>query len=441
MTKKPIKNSHLPDIRSAHCSCFQKRSRASKTFYCFILTLLLFQSPLLKAETPSSPSNDFSNDSFFDSSLQRSQFFPAKPNYEKKIEDQLFNRRSLFLWKLRFDSQSLETQQNIHSRNVGGTLLSKFRYRIMDQLDFKARANLNLEAGRYQDLFGDLEPGSGVYPREIKIQWRLFGDSTSLNFGQINQSWFNEGLFLGRLGFPGFSQRWGYKFRGYNIDFIGQQLIPTSSTLSTRVAQKEQIPYLFTESLQAYFKPTENNFLKARITHYKYTRLPAIVAFESFVYGNTVAAPDRNNSVFKYGFDGFLTQLLFEQKLGSDFSAQIQWSTIKNMMAPNNLGEAQSVKLSFGKEFRNWFIIGSLTNYFIEPDAVPAFYNSYRLGHNNRIGDSYQLIFESKKWGVNFLIHYTKANLLNSTVQRVDGLQQDNQQTFYFKMETLYEFI
>ena len=406
-------------------------------FYGFLIMGILLSGFVARAKVPQ-PSGFHTS---CNSSLQRSSFFLTKPEYEKKLETRLSHRRSLLLWKLRFDSQSLETAQNIHSRNVGGSLHTKFRYKVIDKLHLKAKASLNLESGRSQSIFGDLEPGSGIYPREIKLQWKPFGNLMTFGFGQIHQAWFNERLFLGNLGFPGLSEKWSYQYGRLNIDLIGQQLIPTSSTLSTRVAQRESVPYLFTESLQAYFKVSHDNFIKGRLTHYKYTNLPAIVAFESFIYGNTVEAPDRNNARFMYDFEGLMTQLAFEQKLGFDLSAQIQWNTIKNMKAPDTHGEAQSLRFWVGRDFGSWLVIGSYTNYFIEPDAVPAFYNSFRLGHNNRIGQSYQLSFESRDWGVNFKAHYTDANLLNFTTQRVDGLQQDNQQTFYFSMETLYDFI
>ena len=420
------KNKHLSE-------CIIKIFHRFLFHWVWVLIIGIFQGNFINKAQASPPS--------YTSSLQSSSFFINNPEYEKNLESRLSHRRSLFLWKLRFDSQSLETASNIHSKNVGGSFRTKFRYRIVDNLSFKAKANLSLESGRSQDIFGDLEPESGIYPREIKLQWKPLGESLTFDFGQIHQAWFNERLFLGNLGFPGFSEKWSYQYKRLNIDLIGQQLIPTSSTLSTRVAQRESIPYLFTESLQAHFKISHSNFIKGRLTHYKYINLPAIVAFESFIYGNSVNAPDRNNASFIHGFDGFMTQMAFEQKFRSDLSAQIQWNTIKNMRAPDTHGEAQSLKLWVGKDFGPWLIIGSYTNYFIEPDAVPAFYNSFRLGHNNRIGHSYQMSFESKDWGMNFRIHYTDANLLNLTTQRIDGLQQDNQQTFYFSMETLYDFI
>ena len=377
----------------------------------------------------------------YDSSLIGSNFLSRKPLYQEDLEDQLQDRRSLFLWKLRFDSQSLETDQNNHSRNVGATIRTKFRYRIIENVYFKSMANLTLESGRSQSIFGDIEPGSGVYPREIKLQWQPFGKSITLDFGQIHQFWFGEPLFLANLGFPGLSERWTHQSENWGVSLIGQQLIPTSSTLGTRVAQREEIPYFFTESVQAHYKFDRDHLIKGRLTHYRYMDLPAIVAFDSFLYGNMVVAPDRNNSRFVYEFDGFMSQLLFEKKWNPRFSARVQWNMIKNFQAPDTNGEAQSLRALVVNDFGRWLILGQYINYFIESDAVPAFYNSFLLGHNNRIGQSYQLNFELKDWGVILKLHYTDADLLSQSIQRVDGLQQDNQQTFYFSVETLYDFI
>ena len=36
----------------------------------------------------------------------------------------------------------------------------------------------------------------------------------------------------------------------------------------------------------------------------------------------------------------------------------------------------------------------NLKNYFIESDAVPAFYNSHRLGHTNRTGNAFEFNVE-----------------------------------------------
>ena len=80
-------------------------------------------------------------------------------------------------------------------------------------------------------------------------------------------------------------------------------------------------------------------------------------------------------------------------------------------------------------------------NYFIESDAVPAFYNSYKMGHNNRIGNGFKLSVESKSWGIIFSGEYYKADLLRNQGPIASGLQQNNQETFYFKMETMYDFI
>lgn len=377
----------------------------------------------------------------YDSSLQRSNFLSMDPIYEKTLKDQMKDRRSAFIWKLRFDSENLSTDDNIQSQSVGATVRTKFKYKLVDGLNFKAKANLGLESGRSQSIFGDLEPRSGIYPREIKLEFKPLGNYLTIDAGQINQRWVNESLFVGNLGFPGISEQVRLKKKSFEVSARAQQLIPTSSTLSTRVTEKEQTPTLFTESVDATLRLSSQNFMKGRVLHYSYNHLPSVVAYDSFIYGNTVNAPDINNAEFVYKFDGFLTNLTFEQKISDSLSAQVQWNTIRNNSAPSTNGEAQSINIWLSNDFGRWIVTGMYKNYFIESDAVPAAYNSHRLGHNNRIGNAYGLNVESKDWGIIFKGYYTKADLLNPTVQRIDGLQQDNQQTFYFAVETMYDFI
>ncbi len=377
----------------------------------------------------------------YDSSIQRSNFLSQKPQYEKEIEEAVKNRRSQFFWKLRMDGQSLQTDSNIQSQIAGGAFGLKFNYELVEGLQFKSRGNVNFQTGRTQDVFGDQEPSSGLYPRDFKIHYRPFEDYLDLEAGVISQGKFNEPLFVSSLPFIGFSENFNYEVGAVTLRLGAQQMVPTSYTQSTRVSEREQVPQFGTQTVAAKWMISRNNFLDASVTHFSYKNLPSVVAFNSFIYGNTVTNTDINNAEFIYGFDGFLNQVTFEQKITNSLSAQLQWNTIQNNKAPSDSGEAQSINLWLANDFGRWIVATHYKDYFIESDAVPSFYNSHYLGHNNRIGHSYRIDVESKKWGVIFSASYTKANLLQTANRRIDGLQQDNQQIFYLSVETLYDFI
>lgn len=382
-----------------------------------------------------------SSDFVYDSSLQRSNFMSLSPDYVDKLEAELSDRRSVFFWKLRFYSQNLETASNINQQIAGATFRSKFTYRFLESLTFKAKGNLTMMTGRVQNIFGAQQVGTGIYPRELKLQYEPIADFLTLDFGMIHQRFFNNQLFVGNLGFVGTSQRMAYKQPRFEVALRTQQLIPTSYTNSTRVADRETMPSFYTESLEGKFLISRNNFINGRLTHFQYNNLPHIAAFQSFIYGNTVTNTDVNNAQFIYGFNGFMSQLTFEQRISDSLSAQVMWDVIKNNQAPSDAGEARKITLAVANDFGRWILSGSFTDYFIESDAVPARYNSSVLGHNNRIGNSLQLGVESKDWGVDFKLNYVKADLLNQATMRIDGLQQDNQQSIYLSVETLYDFI
>lgn len=387
--------------------------------------------------------NAMAEESSYDSSIQRSNFMAIEPRYKKSLEKQLEDRRSQFLWRMRFDSESLQTDKNAQSQSVGAKARAQFQYKLLENLKFKSKVNLSLESGRSQDIFGDLEPSSGIYPQELKLSLDAVEDHITLEAGQIHQRWLNEPLFIGGLGFPGAAQKFQIKKKSWDLGLITQQLIPTSSTLSTRVAEREGTPSLFTESIQAGVRPSSNNFILGRVTMYKYNDLPSVVAYWSRIYGNTPSnfGNDINNSTFRYDFSGWMGQMAYEQKFSNSFSMQFQYMAMKNTAAPDDSGESQAITVTAANDFGRWIIGGRYKNYFIESDAVPAYYNSHRLGHNNRTGNEYEIMFESKDWGVNFSATYVKADLLRDQGQTASELQQDNQQTFYIQVETMYDFI
>ena len=377
----------------------------------------------------------------YDSSIQRSNF-TTNPRYLRDLEEQISHRRAQFLWKLRFDAQSLETDDNIQSQLAGATFGLRFRYKIIDSVELRAKANLTLESGRSQDLFGDQEPGSGIYPREFLLRWGLYQDFVSIDTGLIQQTLSqSDPLFISNLAFPGVAENFEYRWGRNSIGLYLQQTIPSSYTRSARVAEREDIPYYYTETLKAMLGWNKFGFITGEVSHFRYENLPAIVAFDSFLYGNTVLAPDQTNGRFLYGFDGFRTRLGGEQKFSRNLAGQLFWTTIINNAAPSDAGESQSFYGSLSYDVGRWIVSGHYRNFFIESDAVPGSYNSHLLGHNNRIGNAYSFDLESKDWGVRFRGQFVQSDLLNESNIRVDGIQQNNQQSFYFSVETSYDFI
>lgn len=378
---------------------------------------------------------------YYDSSIQRSNFLPMEPKYQKGLYDQIDDRRSAFLWKLRFDGQGLQTDGNINSQWAGGTFVGKFKYKLMDDLKFVAKMNMAVRTGSTQDIFGDLEPNSGIYPRKVNIKYEPFEKILWIKAGLIQQRFFNQPLFLRGLPFMGLSQWIGKKGHRATLGLRLQQMIPTAYTASTRVADRETTPNFFTESLEGKLIPTKNTILFGRATHFRYTNLPPSVAWRSCIYGNTVTCTAPNNSRFEYEFEGYMWQGGLEQKFSNSLSAQFHYDVIINNQAPEENGEARSIWGSLANDFGRWIVAAKYKDFFIEADAVPALYNSYLLGHNNRIGNSYELNVESKDWGVIFKGQYIKADLLRPNGVTFNNVQQDNQQTIYFAVETMYDFI
>ncbi|MCB0377749.1 MAG: hypothetical protein KDD33_04590 [Bdellovibrionales bacterium] len=378
----------------------------------------------------------------YDSALQRSQFLANEPSYIKIIEAQMEERRASFMWRMRFESLNYNTDNNINSNTMGTSFRARMKYKLLENLDFKGRVWLNFRSGRTQALFGDQTPTSGLYPRELKLSWTPMSDYLTIDGGVIPQTWLNMPIFITSRGFPGLSQRFDLKNDTLGLSLTTQQLIPTSTTLSTRVAEKEEVPTFFTESAELYYNISSANWLRARFHWWSFKDLPHVVAYESAIYGNTLGSGgNQNNATFKYEFEGWITQLIFEQKLSNRLALQLQWNMLQNVRAPSDASDAQNIRAHVAYDSGRWIYSGSYDNFFIESDAAVSSYNSFNFGNTNRIGYALEAAAESKDWGVQFSLNYSNADLLNQNPPVVGGLQQDNLQTIWFKVETAYDFI
>ena len=385
----------------------------------------------------------------YHSTIQDSRFLVPQPRYEtklwqswKKDDDQ----RVGLVWGLSLSGESFQTSSNIQSQTATYGFKAKFRYKIMDNLELRSKANLAFQSGRTQDIFGDLEPVSGIYLRRALLQWTPFGDWLKLDAGVISQRWLDNELFIrGGAGFPGARQYVKYKAKNYSVGFTAQQLIPTSATLSTQVAEKEATPTFNTQTLNGDVRLGKYNVGGAQFTLFQFANLPRVVAWESGKWGNNIVggAVQDTNTRFRSNFGGWVSELWLEQKFTNNFSAQIGMDVIKNTQAEDSTGESQSIQLSAAYQSGQWVIAPSVNSYFIEPDAVPAFYNSSIYGHNNRIGTAYTLGVESKKWNTLFNISFIDSQILqeNGLTPTPVRTQPEDQQTIYISVETAYDLI
>lgn len=360
--------------------------------------------------------------------------------YDNKVLTEVQPGHIGAMWRARMYGEAAELQSQ--SAQIGGveaTLESK--YKLLESLEAHTNIRAKFENGRAQSFFGDLEPLNGLLVREAALKYTPF-EVISVKGGVIDQEVLDMPLLMYRRAFPGVAGfihgKWSNEF---STTWMSQAMIPTSSTLSTRTVEKEATPQFNTHSLVAqYDKRTDSGDHLYKISLagalYEFKNLPSYVAFESQKRGNfyqQVNGP--NNSTFAYPFQGWFTKAYADVKLNNWIQPNISYSLIKNLKAPTTYNAGQVISVGALVMFTryNWFI--NLENYFAQSDVAPAYYNSWGYGNTNKKGNGIDTALEFKKYNFRLRAQYYKTDVLNP-----DGLQQ-NQDYFYFGVETAYEKI
>lgn len=340
------------------------------------------------------------------------------------------------IWRARIlgESAKLTTQG---SETAGVDLRVRSRYHLNSLLSADVYLRGKFESGHSQDFFGDLEPASGVFVREGVIRITPM-DDTIIKAGVIDQDWIDFSMLSFRKSFPG-------AYAGYSHTFADtvraaietQYTIPTSTTLSSRTVGREKTPSHIVHRLTLSTSDCDNYCLSAAGALYEYKNLPSTIAFESASYGNDdLLRGGQLNSQFVFPFKGWFSDLRGSVKpFGGMTEVYGRWATIVNQEAADTFNEGQSLHLGVNFDLQDHLATFEYVDFFAESDVVPAYYNSWAIGHTNRTGFALHARLEFKKYNFRLRTYYYKANEINES-----DLQQD-QDFFFFAVETAYDRI
>jgi hypothetical protein len=221
------------------------------------------------------------------------------------------------------------------------------------------------------------------------------------------------------------------------IRVIAEQVIPTSSTLSTRTVDRETNPSFYAETLRAEVKITPDLILGANGSLFSFRNLPSQVAYESSINGNSInSRGGPNSSSFAYDFQGLLlggdVQFQISPTIKLDFNSHF----IQNNEAPETYNRAQYIGAgSEIKTSQDFKIRTQILTYFSESDTSPAFYNSSQLGHNNMYGWGAEVSFDFINAGFNIKGKYVDSTPIN------EDINQSHQQYLLLQVETSNEIL
>lgn len=314
---------------------------------------------------------------------------------------------------------------------VGFIFRSRVQYRLTDQLDLSVDAKLQMVTRQIQARFADSRQ-TGIVPYEAVVRFHP-GEAVELKVGALNMGFLKTPLLISiERSFPGASElvQWENENKSY-LRAIASQTIPTSASFESMRAEREAVPGFFTETLMAGTNFADTFELSAQLTHFRFTDLPSVVAYESERLGNRTNGEFPANSRFRTQFAGWVTggELCFCRFQTAKF--KLGGYQIDNQQAPLSYNRGQELVAradlsAFGYVFSPYYL-----RFYSEQDVVPAFYNSGSRGHNNRQGDGVGLEVLFSPHNFRVVGELIQSDLINP------NSEQHRLTSFQVRLETL----
>jgi len=312
-------------------------------------------------------------------------------------------------------------------------LTGSFRYNLAPFLHFYFQPQIRFYSARVQSRYDEDLADSGI---RIRNGYVGIGKEETLGVkvGVLDQEPLRSDLLVsGRRAFPGVRETFHFGTRAVRVTGTAQQTVPTSYSLNTRRVEREPTPTFLTETLEFKITPAKEFEAEIYATHFRFNHLPAVVAFDSALLGNSVMGESAAGSAFRYGFDGFLvgTEVAVFQVGPMDFRVGGQW--LQNTSAPKELNRGQLLFLQSTLRVNSDLeITPRFSSYFAESDVAPAAYNTWDMGNNNRKGLMAELRVRFPNYGFNVDAKYVQAETINDYAFQADkqyffiGVEMDN---------------
>lgn len=313
---------------------------------------------------------------------------------------------------------------------AGFAARSQGEYRLAEQFRLKGDFQFRARSGRIQSRFEQFNQDVFIQVHEASAvvtptPWM------TLQAGVHSQNFLRSRLLFDDIGFPGFKETLSWSFGKSTVSLAGQQAIPASRSFNLERTEVETLPVLTTETLEWSHAPSDSWDWTLFASHYQFSPLPSIVAFEGRLYGNQSTGELPANSQFRYRFNGLLGGGLvnFRPLTRTEVSLGGQW--IENLAAPVS-NRAQSVSAAVSYDFGDVVVKPAIEKYFNGRNTGPAVYSDGFYGRNNRDGWAYRLDLDFNRLG----FRVSGALVDADVIDRSDT--QNRMQAFFIKVETLY---
>lgn len=366
---------------------------------------------------------------------------PTKP-FSSKLTKQLeekaasSNKKVFLLWDLESNAES-------YSSEIDNSFFFQFKssgilkYQILDRLSLDLKANVLFQGGQAQSRFGDLLPSGPAYLSYGFLKYDVLGNnSLTLQAGALSQGEvFGSNVFISsNRSFPGVGESVNFEIDDFSFRISAQQVVPTTFTFSTALIERERTPTLNSGNASVQY---EGDLFSFRATGgvFDYSNLPALVADTSRLFGNSVRGTGFA-SQFIYDYNGWTAGLETFYNPSKSTTLKFKANMLENVDAPKTYNQSQALTLSVDHRINQEMGMDmSVTDFFVESDAVPAFFTSRNFGQTNRRGYSFEAGVKWLEKKVRISAAYTISNLINPD----PALRQLDNDIISINLETAYD--
>lgn len=290
-------------------------------------------------------------------------------------------------------------------------------YRLNKWVKLSADGEAVFYSSQVQARFKESSDSNKIYLNEFVVEFKPL-EFLTFQAGAVNQGFLQAPLLVNDRAFPGLRET--FHIEALNMTITAQQTIPTSTSFNSNRSDLESTPTFFTETIETKWQLFPSMLVSAFITHYSFSNLPSVVAFDSGKLGNTTSGFLAPNSEFFYDFDGFVVGGEAVYKLNSTIAINFGGTFMENTKASTASNRGQLLEAGLRLKFSDIILKPRAELFFNESDTSPAKYNSGRYGHNNRKGESFSLRTEFPQWGFQLQARMTNSNLINSNAFQND---------------------
>jgi len=328
---------------------------------------------------------------------------------------------------------------NSSDQSLGTGLLLDgiLKYRLTQEITTIVDAAVVADTGYSQVTYvDDYQPSNNVLINEISLGWSPI-ELLNLKIGALNQAVYDDPIFLSNIPFPEATQTLTLAQGNLNLEFSSGEAVPSSSTSSPVTTQTNGLPALFLERIK--FGIDDHKNLSASVwgSYFNFVNLPAQVAQESRLRGNTVTGVGVQGAQFAYGFSGLESGLSFRYKVPhSHLTPVFNANFIDNFDSPDQTDQAYL--LSSGVEIRvsdGLFLTPKAEYFYLQSDASPAYYNVTWYGHNNFEGPSGSLLLDWRREKICLEGRFSSGQVITANPI------QNNFTLFYLAVSKTYDFL